>query len=476
MDIDNDNDNELTQINTKSFLLDTKLDFIYLYLRRISSDEFKEVFNLDNIKNEENSNTYEVKPKINGLILHLLYFELIFYIYNIDGKYNFLNQFDHDFFFEFKHEKMCFFEILPKKEIIIIDEQGKEIEKPEHIKNKIYTIYNAKNKNQTAKFNPYDYILSKIDSIRNYNDLINYISDPKYFSLNKFFKDNKLFNSEKLSSIFNKNIQEMLTTEIINELFAQYSNFNEYICPYYGKMKKEFLNQVFNVIFYFPIPFKNIAGFTYKQFGAIFISNINRLEQDNNNDDAFCKKLNKISFFKIVHLHEIISHYSCTIIHSNNENISISTPTNTFTDYIPDELYNDLYSKYDGGDRAESIIFGNKIKYIFTSGAVFILDNNNYENNLDSFRKKFIDCNDMKGNESIDLKKESKDNELIKQFMNECKMPEKKIILSEKNISAFRTMNTLEENNDNDEDSCPKELSYFERAKHVFYYYKKKNI
>ena len=38
---------------------------------------YKASFDLDNIKQES---LYEVKPKINSLIFHLLYFDLIFYI------------------------------------------------------------------------------------------------------------------------------------------------------------------------------------------------------------------------------------------------------------------------------------------------------------------------------------------------------------------------------------------------------------
>ena len=477
---DMDIDNESSPVNKKPVLFDKKIEFLVPYLNKISDEEFKQIFNLENIKKEEISGKYEVKPKFNALTLHLLFLDLIFYIYTIFKKKYYMFEFDHNFFFELKSEKMIFFELIPKEEIIITDDQGNEIKSPENIENKNYIIYNKKNQKESTTFNPYDYCLNKIYSCKNYKGLIQFLSDPNNFSLNKFFKENKLFNSEKLTSIFNKNIIEMLTTKSINELFDQHKNFKGYICPYSGETQKSFLKQLFNIILYLPIPFKNIAGFTYKQFGVIFISNNNRLEKQNiKKNIAFCKRLNKISFIKNVHIHEIISHYSCTIVHSNNETISISTPTNTFTEYIPNEIYEDLYNKqYDGGDRAESVLFGNKIKYISPKGALFLLNNDNYENDLETFRKEFIEINfSYNNNELLDLQEESKKNEFIKQIMIEDESIENKIIIVKKCISSFREMNALEEEEDEDDDDNENNIlqlvSCFERPRHIFRYYKK---
>ena len=477
---DMDIDNESSPVNKKPVLFDKKIEFLVPYLNKISDEEFKQIFNLENIKKEEISGKYEVKPKFNALTLHLLFLDLIFYIYTIFKEKYYMFEFDHNFFFELKSEKMIFFELIPKEEIIITDDQGNEIKSPENIENKNYIIYNKKNQKESTTFNPYDYCLNKIYSCKNYKGLIQFLSDPNNFSLNKFFKENKLFNSEKLTSIFNKNIIEMLTTKSINELFDQHKNFKGYICPYSGETQKSFLKQLFNIILYLPIPFKNIAGFTYKQFGVIFISNNNRLEKQNiKKNIAFCKRLNKISFIKNVHIHEIISHYSCTIVHSNNETISISTPTNTFTEYIPNEIYEDLYNKqYDGGDRAESVLFGNKIKYISPKGALFLLNNDNYENDLETFRKEFIEINfSYNNNELLDLQEESKKNEFIKQIMIEDESIENKIIIVKKCISSFREMNALEEEEDEDDDDNENNIlqlvSCFERPRHIFRYYKK---
>ena len=39
--------------------------------------------------------------------------------------------------------------------------------------------------------------------------------------------------------------------------------------------------------------------------------------------------------------------------------------------------YTYLTANYVGDDKGESILFGNKIKYIYTKGALFILNNKN---------------------------------------------------------------------------------------------------
>lgn len=64
------------------------------------------------------------------------------------------------------------------------------------------------------------------------------LSKPKNFSLYKFFKDNQLFNDTNLSTQLINNVQKMLNTQTINELFEQYINYEQFSCPY-NRGKKE---------------------------------------------------------------------------------------------------------------------------------------------------------------------------------------------------------------------------------------------
>ena len=75
--------------------------------------------------------------------------------------------------------------------------------------------------------------------------------------------------------------------------------------------------------------------------------------------------------------------------------------------------YTKLVANYDGGDNVESILFLNKIKFIYTKGALFIINNNNFQKNLANFRKEFIKMNKLEKGDIFELKNESDKNILI---------------------------------------------------------------
>ena len=477
--------------NNNQINFDSKIDFIISYLKIIISSEFKEIFDLEKIKKE---NSYIFKPKVNPLIFHLLYFDLIFYIYSLYEKDPFIKKFDENFFFEIKSKKIIFFQKIPKDEFIIVDEQGKEIKNKEDIKNKFYKIINKKNENQSIEFNPYNYILSNISSMKNYNQLLQQLSKPENFSLYKFFQENKLFNNDNLFINYKENIKEMLSLETMKDLFEQYINFNDYIYPYSGEEKENFISQTFEIIYYFPIPFKNIAAYTFKNFGLIYINNKSRLEKiishkkRNNMDKQFCHKLNEIGFTKIVHIHEIISHYTRVIIHSNNISIPIKTPPEPLINYSALEDYIGIFSRYDGGDKGESILLGNKSKYICPKASIFILDNNNYKKQLDLFRIEYLETNKIIKGEFLDLSKEEEKIKLIGFLYKEMKV-EGIIRLTKKTVSNFRTMDYIEEKEDNNDEEEEEEeyndsededeysnqwISCFNISIHIFPYFEKK--
>ena len=480
MDIDDELSPTKIDIDTGNF--DNKIYFLNSFFIKILSNEFKEIFNLEDIKKENNANIYEAKPKVNALIFHLLFLELIFHIYNIYDSNEYLSNFDHRFFFETKEEKFGFFKLMDKikKEVIIVDENKNEVKTSKDISNKIYTIYNARNLGEKIEINPYDYILSKFTTVTNFYDLVNKFSDVNYFSLNKFYKENRLFENVNLDTLFKEDIKEMLSTKTIYELFRQYVNFSDYICPYSGKEKENFIKQTFDITYYFPIPFKNIAGFTYKTFGLIFINNINRFEKivkshDNNAlNKKFCQQINKLSFFKVVHIHEIIGHYSCTIIHSNNSEISIATPPNTLKDY---ELKNEFKSnrpKMDGGDLGESVLLGNKIKYIYTKGALYLINNNNFNKNLEKYCKDFISKNEFKNGDTFDFMMESKNSQLINEFIKHFfngENSQNSIRLSKENFTGFRIIEPDEKDKNLEDEYFDNYVTCFENATHIFPHY-----
>ena len=82
------------------------------------------------------------------------------------------------------------------------------------------------------------------------------------------------------------------------------------------------------------------------------------------------------------------------ICNANLKEIGLLTPNNTFLNYSSNKSY--YLDKYDGGDRLESVLFGNKIIYLTIESSLFILNEDNWNNiAIDNFRDKFIDKNKL---------------------------------------------------------------------------------
>ena len=105
--------------------------------------------------------------------------------------------------------------------------------------------------------------------------------------------------------------------------------------------------------------------------------------------------------------HEIIAHYLAILFKANDKDIELYTPDQTFIDYTSiDECYN---NSYDGGDKLESVLFGNKIIFLTIKSALYILDENNWNNiYVFTFKEKFKKNNELKKDkENIDLSKQT---------------------------------------------------------------------
>ena len=396
-----------------------KIIFISKYLDKICDKEFYEFFNineqfqLDESKKFEPN--YKLNPHIDALFFHLLYFDLIFSIYSINGDNYYMDNFE-SIFFEFKSHKLYYLRILNKifKFIKCENNQVIEFNISNDIQNADYLLVDLKDEKNTLKFNPYDYSFLKLknSNIKTFNDAKKAFNNPKYFSLNLIYKNKRLFNDEKLFKLFEENIKNMLNSNAIDELYNQYKNFKEFNNPY---KNEEFIKQTFDIILYLPIPFKIIGGFTSKNFGLIFLNNIELNKRNDLPTIFFCKSISHLSFKKVTIIHEVLSHNTSVIIHANKKEIGLLTPPNTFTEYFPKDIYIDIYSNYDRWDKGDSILFGNKIKDIFIKGALFILDNENWKLNLEDFRSKFIFLNNPNNskNENFNVNEESSKDKII---------------------------------------------------------------
>ena len=104
---------------------------------------------------------------------------------------------------------------------------------------------------------------------------------------------------------------------------------------------------------------------------------------------------------------KLFFHYTIVIIHSHKNKISTFTPPNTFVDHtLNTEFLENMKvdSPFDSGDKSESLLFGNKRKYIYPNGALFILDNKNYDIDIDTFVNEYLEKNSFKGGDKLNIK------------------------------------------------------------------------
>ena len=411
--------------NNKNEILDNKCRFIKPILDIIfENDEFFKIFEVEKYKKEVEINNfqngYKLKPNIDALYFHLLFIDFIMCIYSIKRKDKFLTEKIVKKFFEKKKEKLNSLKHFSKY-VDIETNDGKKIsfKKLGDIKNETYICYDKNDRNNFFSFNPYEHILSYINYI-NFESFKQEFNNEEYFSLLKFYKINHLFKNPNLEEMFKDNIKDMLQSTMIDELFSEFSNFSKFKNPYKSFRKNDFVDQVFEVILYFPFPVEKIGGFTYKNSGLIFINNVNDKKKFVDST-LMIYDICTLSIDKVTLMHEIITHYTSTICHANDKKNELITPPNSFKNYFPKNDFIETYDSYDAGDRAEALIFGNKIKTLFIRGALFILNKDNWNNftDIETFKTMFISVNKFdENNKSLDILSLKEENILIKELLS----------------------------------------------------------
>ena len=455
--------------------------FIIEYLDIILDKEFNECFKIKKTVNLDDSpkfnHNYNITPEIDSLFFHLLFFDLLMIIFSVQGRKNYDVKSKY-IFFEKKAKKIIKLRKLKKFCKIISLETMEEItfNNSGQIKNEYYKIIDLENNDNTYIFNPYDYIFQNFDNFNNFEDILRAFQDSKNFSLNKIFKERSLFNDNELSKLFNENIKLMLKSKLSDQLFNQFDNYKKYKNPFIQENGDKFINQTFDITYYMPFPFTNVAGYTYKNYGLIFLNSRKLIANTLKPNTFFFKKICYISFKKVVNIHEIIGHYCSCIVHGNDILLGLETPQDTFIDYGPTKEFEEIYSCLDGGDKGEAIIFGNKIKFIFIIGALFILNNDNYEENIDEFRKKFIKANEPNNfKETIfNAIEESKNSEIINCIKKSLQDVDDEIKITISNsLFSFRFyFNTDSEDEPIFEDG----ILFWDRLTHLDRTFKKRNF
>ena len=476
-DVDEDEDEDEIFDNFKDNIV-----FIADYLNIICDDEFLEFFNVKNQYNLDESQKfvqeYQLNPDIDSLFYHLLFFDLLITINFYHGNSNFDKSLKY-IFFEKKEIKSIKLKVLRKFCKIFLIQNNKEItfKDSNDVTNQDYIMIDLIDQNKTFIFNPYDYIFSNFNknSITEFQDIVNTFNNPKNYSLYKIFKNNNLFNDQNLFESFKENIMDMLSSNVINQLYNQFENYKGYKNPYQGDNKDKFIKQTFDIILYMPIPFEYIAGFTYKNYGIIFLNTKEPLKRNALPNTYFLKQICNVSFKKVVIIHEIICHFCASLVHGNDISYELKTPPNTFIDYCPMEDYINTFSFYDGGEKGESILFGNKIHNIFIKGALYILNNENFEKNLDDFRAKFIELNNPKNctDKEFNVNEESRKNKIIFNIRKKTEDIDDLIKITKSNsIHSFRIFSS----EDDDEQIFEDGVLYVKRLTHKDITFKPRKI
>jgi len=382
-----------------------KLGFLYDLIEPNFDENKKDIFSLECQFKEDDlkffADGYILNDKLNFVLYNLLYLDLILhcYLYYPDVIKNNIEHLSK--MFETPSAKIKIVKKIKRRMseyIYMVDTEKEKIK-----------CFNMDNKNESFEFNPKEYIMQNI-KMGDFQDFQKQFEIEKNFSLYKFYNKNSIFENDNLNEEYKNNISEMLMSDIADQVLNNNPNFKKFKNPFKGSNNKEIINQINRIKYYIFFPLDMISSLTFTKIGIIFINKKFKKMEKTNVENKLINFLINISYKKIIEFHEILVHYMSTLIRANLEKGCLLTPNQTFLNYSSnDKRYT---NEYDGGDEDElqSILFGNKIVHITIQSALFILDEQNWNNILlDNFRHNFLEKNELTDKtEIIDLSKESK--------------------------------------------------------------------
>ena len=397
----------------------------------------KNLFNDDDL--EKFNKNYILNNKIDFTIYNLLYIDLIMYCYlyypeEIKKKINKISK-----LYESDNKKKGTINNIKK----IYNIQIINNEKAENYLDKvIYKCINKENDKESFEFNPNEYIMEDLIVNSDFNEFRQQFEEEKNFTLFKHYKNNSLFQKSELNNEYKNNLFQTFTSNIMGIAFDEFRNFKQFKNPFQGENKNEFFEEIDKSKYYIYFPILKISGLTFKNIGIIFI-NKNFKNFDNVGDNKLINFSINVANKKITECHEVATHYMSVICKSNDPNLGFLTPNNTFINYdSDDENYN---QEYDGGDKLETFLFGNKIILLTIQSALFILDEKNWTGtSIEDFRATFIKYNKLEEKE-VDFSKQSKIIELVMDSIDIIK-PQNKIQIERSNTYIlFRKSKEIKE-------------------------------
>ena len=363
----NEDTNNKKKLNKKDYeeIFFGKKEVINFFIQKYQSPEFKQ-------KLSELNAPEKLKRIYPIFLLHIL---ISYCGFNIENKK--LLEESLEIFYEEQESKATEIKLFLKanKTAKIYDENEKQINLND-IKNIDYII--EKN-NHKVKINFYDYILNghlrglKFSDNTSFNQFFNELEN---WTLQKHAKENSLFFNKKISNIIEKNIYDSISNNtILKKVFKDVIPFSQFDYPF---TNTKIIEQIKRGTYIFPFCNDSLGGLTLKKFGIILINNrVKKIEYKLDDKDWFFYFLLKGMIYKTVFIHEINFHYVFCLIFANKCSDSIETPIKLFKHYKT--------TQGDSGYKGESLIFGEKVRYMFINAALFISDDNDWKLEDDDF-------------------------------------------------------------------------------------------
>ena len=102
--------------------------------------------------------------------------------------------------------------------------------------------FNPDKPEEYFEFNPNEYIMENEDILWDFSEFKKQFENENNFSLYKQYKNNYLFQNEKLENIYKDNIFNMLKSQIIDKIFNDFTEYQQYKNPFKDKKIKILLN------------------------------------------------------------------------------------------------------------------------------------------------------------------------------------------------------------------------------------------
>lgn len=446
----------------KQKIIKERNKFLQGFLNLIVEEKAKNFFISKNLFNNDDSekfkDNYILNNKISFPIYNLLFIDLIMYcyLYYPEETKKYINQISK--LFESDKKKTGTINKIKK----IYNIQINKNEKAENYLDEfIYKCINKENSQESFEFNPNEYIMEDLIVNSDFYEFKQQFEEEKHFSLYKHYKNNSLFQKNELNIEYKKNLFQTFTSNIMGIAFDEFRNFKQFKNPFQGENKQEFFDEINESKFYVYFPILKISGLTFKNIGIIFINkNFKNIDKGGNDNKLINYTIN-VANKKITECHEVVAHYMSVICKSNNQNLGFLTPNNTFINYDSDD--ENYKQEYDGGDKLETILFGNKIILLTIQLALFILDERNWAGtSINNFRENFIEYNRLTKKE-VDFSNQSKIIDLIIDNIEIIK-PQNKIEIERNNsYILFRKSKEIKEIDEDNINNVDEDEEFTER-------------